>query len=182
MIFYKKLDYKLSAKPPCFNRLWWVSELTPSKRFTGNKQASSLRTAVELLATFLLRLLRSGIFWATACLQELIICAARMSEVAYYYVVKEIASTAPTSVCPCLSERPARWLMEPSYVTNVSIPKSADRQTDRLEGCSSQINVPRVEDALHTFKSAYIGICLTILNKLPPKNLLWAILTWKLRF
>lgn len=92
--------------------------------------------------------------------KKLLICAGKESGVARN-VVKEIPSTAPTSVCPCLSRRPARWLMQPTYVTNISIWKCADRQTDR----ELQLTWPLlVLKMLHThFKSTRVS---WILNKL----------------
>lgn len=73
-----------------------------------------------------------GYFWATACLKNRHSAQRRCVEVAYL-VVKEIPSTAPTSVDPCPSTWPARWLMEATYVTNISVPKSLGRQTEALQ-------------------------------------------------
>lgn len=72
-----------------------------------------------------------GYFWATACLKNAYTAQRWCVEVAYL-VVKEIPSTAPTSVDPCPSTWPARWLMEATYVTNISVPKSLGRKTLQL--------------------------------------------------
>lgn len=141
-----RLDYKLST-----NRAAWTGSgeflNLPLRHFLVeriiNREALS-KTSVSL---------RSVFFGATTCPEKKkkknrIIWAERRCVEVAYCVAKEIPSTAPTSVDPCLSKRPARWLMEPTYVTDISIPKCAGRR----EALQRQTRHHYHEDAWYKFK------------------------------
>lgn len=145
-IIYKKLDYKLSANQrdrhsltisgEFFNLPVQLHVFTVNKQQTKNCSRGSLphytpkkrkrkRRSSSGFCVFMLSVLEPLVVWKTHKLRR-DVWGRLLSG-------KEIPSTAPTSVCPCLSKRPARWLMEPTYVTNISIPKFADR----YESCRS---------------------------------------------
>lgn len=131
--FTRNKDYKLSSNTSWF---WWVSVYTLSQC----EQVINSGVGCLLLIIYAQpwsssqHLYARCFYWATAaCLQKA--DCLRREDVWGRLLCgkKEIASTAPTSVCPCLSEQPACWLMEPTYVTNIP---SAGRQTDRQESCA----------------------------------------------